>query len=79
MALGADRYATRGDTLVFLSSLALSLVAMSLPPAIRDPIARLRQEDYRRWPNPRCRGACRRWYGIEYLDRDGIRNASDAR
>ena len=39
MALGADRYATRGDTLVFLSSLALSLVAMSLPPAIRDPIA----------------------------------------
>jgi rod shape-determining protein MreC len=39
MALGADRYATRGDTLVFLSSLALSLVAMSLPPAIRDPVA----------------------------------------
>jgi rod shape-determining protein MreC len=39
MALGADRYATRGDTLVFLSTLALSLVAMSLPPSVRDPIA----------------------------------------
>jgi rod shape-determining protein MreC len=39
MALGADRYATRGDTLVFLSSLALSLVAMSLPPTIRDSVA----------------------------------------
>lgn len=39
MALGADRYATRGDTLVFLSGLALSLVAMSLPPAIRDSVA----------------------------------------
>jgi rod shape-determining protein MreC len=39
MALGADRYATRGDTLVFLSSLALSLVAMSLPPNIRDSVA----------------------------------------
>jgi rod shape-determining protein MreC len=39
MALGADRYATRGDTLAFLSSLALSLVAMSLPPTIRDSVA----------------------------------------
>ena len=39
MALGADRYATRGDTLVFLSSLALSLVAMSLPPSFRDAVA----------------------------------------
>jgi rod shape-determining protein MreC len=39
MALGADRYATRGDTLVFLSSLALSLIAMSLPPGVRDPVA----------------------------------------
>jgi rod shape-determining protein MreC len=39
MALGADRYATRGDTLVFLSSLALSLVAMSLPPTLRDSVA----------------------------------------
>jgi rod shape-determining protein MreC len=39
MALGADRYATRGDTLVFLGCLALSLVAMSLPAGLRDPIA----------------------------------------
>ena len=39
MALGADRYATRGDTLVFLSGLALSLVAMSLPPTIRDAVS----------------------------------------
>ena len=39
MALGADRYATRGDTLAFLSSLALSLVAMSLPPTVRDSVA----------------------------------------
>jgi rod shape-determining protein MreC len=39
MALGADRYATRGDTLVFLSALALSLVAMSLPDGVRDPVA----------------------------------------
>lgn len=39
MALGADRYATRGDTFLFLVTLALSLVAMSLPPATRDPIA----------------------------------------
>jgi rod shape-determining protein MreC len=39
MALGADRYATRGDTFVFVVALALSLVAMSLPPTTRDPIA----------------------------------------
>jgi len=39
MALGADRYATRGDTFVFVVTLALSLVAMSLPPTSRDPIA----------------------------------------
>jgi rod shape-determining protein MreC len=39
MAIGTDRYATRGDTLVFLSTLALSLVAMSLSPAIRDSVA----------------------------------------
>jgi rod shape-determining protein MreC len=39
MALGADRYATRGDTLVFLGCIALSLVAMSLPAGLRDPIA----------------------------------------
>jgi rod shape-determining protein MreC len=39
MALGADRYATRGDTLVFLGCVALSLVAMSLPTGTRDPLA----------------------------------------
>lgn len=39
MALGADRYATRSDTFVFVVTLALSLVAMSLPPTTRDPIA----------------------------------------
>ena len=39
MALGADRYATRGDTLVFLGCVALSLVAMSLPASTRDPLA----------------------------------------
>jgi cell shape-determining protein MreC len=39
MALGADRYATRRDTLVFLACVALSLVAMSLPVGLRDPIA----------------------------------------
>jgi rod shape-determining protein MreC len=39
MALGADRYATRGDTLVFLGCVALSLVAMSLPASTRDPVA----------------------------------------
>ncbi|HET9706903.1 MAG TPA: rod shape-determining protein MreC [Gemmatimonadales bacterium] len=39
MALGADRYATRGDTFVFVVTLALSLVAMSLPATTRDPIA----------------------------------------
>ncbi|MGH7538769.1 MAG: rod shape-determining protein MreC [Gemmatimonadales bacterium] len=39
MALGADRYATRGDTLAFLGCVALSLVAMSLPATLRDPLA----------------------------------------
>src|SRR5213596_993491 len=44
MALGADRYASRGDTLVFLGCVLLSAVAMSLPARIRDPLARgLRQ------------------------------------
>src|SRR5437773_1590704 len=44
MALGADRYASRGDTLVFLGCVLLSAVAMSLPERIRDPLARgLRQ------------------------------------
>src|SRR5437762_1153736 len=40
MALGADRYASRGDTLVFLGCVLLSAVAMSLPERIRDPLAR---------------------------------------
>jgi hypothetical protein len=39
MPLGADRYATRGDTFVLLGCLALSLVAMSLPARVRDPMA----------------------------------------
>ncbi|MGH7676756.1 MAG: rod shape-determining protein MreC [Gemmatimonadales bacterium] len=39
MALGADRYGSRADTLVFLGCLALSVAALSLPPALRDPIA----------------------------------------
>ncbi len=39
MPLGADRYATRGDTFVLLGCLALSLVAMSLPAGVRDPTA----------------------------------------
>lgn len=44
MALGADRYASRADTLVFLGCVLLSAAAMSLPPRLRDPIARaLRQ------------------------------------
>src|SRR5213593_1541412 len=44
MALGADRYASRGDTLVFLVCVLLSVAAMSLPARIRDPLTRgLRQ------------------------------------
>src|SRR5436305_9628685 len=44
MALGADRYASRGDTLVFLGCVLLSVAAMSLPERIRAPLARdLRQ------------------------------------
>ncbi|HJQ66025.1 MAG TPA: rod shape-determining protein MreC [Gemmatimonadales bacterium] len=39
MALGADRYATRGDTFVLLCCVALSLVAMSLPEQVRVPVA----------------------------------------
>src|SRR5712691_647316 len=39
MALGADRYASRADTLLFLGCVALSLAAMSLPPVWRDPVA----------------------------------------
>src|SRR2546421_7852157 len=44
MALGADRYASRADTLVFLGCVLLSAAAMSLPGRLRDPVARgLRQ------------------------------------
>lgn len=39
MALGADRYATRGDTFILLCCVALSLVAMSLPDQVRVPVA----------------------------------------
>src|SRR5205814_453669 len=44
MALGADRYASRGDTFAFLGCVLLSVAAMSLPERSRDPLARsLRQ------------------------------------
>src|SRR5260370_34074142 len=39
MGRGTDRYASRTDTLLFLGCVALSLAAMSLPPALRDPVA----------------------------------------
>src|SRR5438445_11135409 len=39
MALGADRYASRADTLVFLGCVLLSGAAMSLPGRLRDPLA----------------------------------------
>src|SRR5437667_203803 len=44
MALGADRYASRADTLVFIGCVLLSIAAMGLPDRMRDPFARaLRQ------------------------------------
>src|SRR5260370_13980541 len=44
MALGADRYASRGDTFAFVVCALLSVAAMSFPERIRDPLARgLRQ------------------------------------
>src|SRR5256714_5200608 len=44
MALGADRYASRADTLVFIGCVLLSVAAMSLPGRLRDPVAQaLRQ------------------------------------
>jgi rod shape-determining protein MreC len=44
MAVGADRYASRADTLLFLGCVGLAVAAMSLPDAWRDPIAQgLRQ------------------------------------
>src|SRR2546426_5228801 len=39
MALRADRYASRAGTLLFVGCVGLSLAAMSLPPAWRDPVA----------------------------------------
>src|SRR5438034_9471987 len=39
MALGADRYASRGDTLVFLGCVLLSVAAMGLTARIRAPSA----------------------------------------
>src|SRR5574341_92121 len=39
MALGADRYGSRTDTLVFLACVALSLAAMSLPDPWRDTLS----------------------------------------
>src|SRR5256886_5047647 len=44
MALGADRYASRADTFIFIGCVLLSLAAMGLPDRMRDPFARtLRQ------------------------------------
>lgn len=44
MALGADRYASRGDTLLFLGCVVLSVAAMGLPDQVRGPLTRgLRQ------------------------------------
>ncbi|HKW40457.1 MAG TPA: rod shape-determining protein MreC [Gemmatimonadales bacterium] len=44
MALAADRYGSRADTLAFIGCVVLSIAAMSLPQRIRDPLARgLRQ------------------------------------
>src|SRR5881392_370184 len=39
MALAADRYTSRADTLVFVGCVLLSLAAMSLPDRVRDPLA----------------------------------------
>src|SRR5260370_41214457 len=38
MAFGADRYASRADTLIFVGCVLLSLAAMSLPARLRDPL-----------------------------------------
>src|SRR5438309_2308426 len=44
MTLGADRYASRADTLLFVGCMLLSIAAMSLPDRWRDPLAKgLRQ------------------------------------
>src|SRR2546428_6878625 len=50
MALGADRYASRADTLVFIGCMLLSIAAMSLPDRWRDPLAKgLRQTVLAPW------------------------------
>jgi rod shape-determining protein MreC len=41
MGTGADRYASRADTLIFLACLALSFAAMGLPESTREPMTRL--------------------------------------
>ncbi len=44
MAIGTDRYASRGDTLLFILCVGLSVAALSLPDQWRDPLAQgLRQ------------------------------------
>src|SRR5258705_10189296 len=44
MAIGTDRYASRGDTLLFVLCVGLSVAALSLPDQWRDPLAQgLRQ------------------------------------
>src|SRR5207244_13321466 len=44
MALGADRYTSRADTLVFIGCLLLAIAAMGPPDRLREPFARaLRQ------------------------------------
>ena len=39
MAIGAERYGSRADTLAFVACLVLSLVALALPEALRMPVA----------------------------------------
>lgn len=39
MAIGTDRYASRGDTLLFIFCVGLSIAALSLPDQWRDPLA----------------------------------------
>ncbi len=39
MAIGAERYGTRADTIAFLACLVLSLVILALPDALRRPVA----------------------------------------
>ncbi|HEX9703786.1 MAG TPA: rod shape-determining protein MreC [Gemmatimonadales bacterium] len=39
--MGADRYASRADTLIFVGCLALSFAAMSVPDTVREPMGRV--------------------------------------